>query len=214
MSRSVRRATTLATALTALALAACGSGEDAENQTDASQISERSTETRGDADGALPVPPVSGPSADETRKLLQGRKRVRTPGGGVAYLPVKPRRTSAPPSRSCAVIRDDPGRSLRPPSPGLSARRLDAARIEVRVVLASVDDRCRPDYVRLTIDVNDDPLPPSSTTVKVTKLERPLVIPVPERIRNADVIRASSQMSSTGASSDTVSVLITGERAG
>lgn len=121
------------------------------------------------------------------------------------WLPARPSETTVRPSRGCTGSAKEP----LPPRPGLRARRLGASTLLVRVTFAGVPRRCRPTWIRLTLDVNDDPLPPDAGLFKVAQLRRPLKVAIPPRVRNADVIRASSVMRS-GASSRSTPVLIVG----
>jgi len=148
------------------------------------------------------LPEASGPGADP----LKGRKAVRTPSGGVAYVPTKPKATSVAGSRGC--VTDDEG-DVSPPVPGLRADRLPGNRLAVSITYRALPRKCRPSVVRVTIDVNDDGLAPASDVAPVRGLEQTLTLKIPERLRAADVVRASSE-TREGDSSESVSVLIRG----
>lgn len=156
--------------------------------------------------------PVSSPKSGATSQSkpapaapqiteLAGRRRVTISGGGVAYLPPLPATTVVAPSDSC-VREPDPKRGIDPlpPRPGLRASRVDEGTLLVTITFASIPDNCRPDYVELNLDVNDDPLPPVAGRFALEDVRQPLRIPIPSRVRGADVISASSVISSSGAS--------------
>ncbi len=150
----------------------------------------------------LPKPPkLSGPGAD----LLEGRKAVRTPGGDIAYVPVKPSRTSADASPSCTSQYGE----VLPPTPGVRAERLDGNRLAVEIFFAALPRECLPEGIRVTIDVNDDGLPSATAVFPRRGKRQTLRVQIPERLRAADVVRASSETRS-GRSSEPASVLIVG----
>jgi hypothetical protein len=141
-------------------------------------------------------------------------KSVRVNGGAVVRLPAKPDQVEVPASPACTHGRDGDGSgvTLLPPRPGVRATRIGDDRLLVEVSFGRVPSRCKPSHVRLTIDVNDDPLPPATAIYPVGRLRRPFVVKVPERVAKADVLHASSIMS-TGASSNSTDVLIVGRAA-
>ena len=93
--------------------------------------------------------------------------------------------------------------------PGLRADRLPGNRLAVSITYRALPRKCRPSVVRVTIDVNDDGLAPASDVAPVRGLEQTLTLKIPERLRAADVVRASSE-TREGDSSESVSVLIRG----
>lgn len=139
--------------------------------------------------------------------LLRGTTPVRTPGGGIVYMRPPPQRTMSSPSRACSPS-SEPGPSERPPRPGVSATRLDARRILVAVEFERIPGRCAPDRVRLTIDVHRDYQRPAPLVVSAEKASKPFVVRLPERVRDADVIGASSIRTSSGTFSDSKMVRI------
>lgn len=207
----MRAATGLAVALVAAGALGCG---DEETATDAPPKRDRKPPTKAaESPPTTPeAPPVdrgigsargvgSGPS--ETARA-DGREPIRLPDGSIAYLPVKPTRTQAPPSPSCTADQDG---DVLPPTPRVRARRLQGNRLLIQVSFASLPRRCRPKAVQLSLDVNDDPLGPDSALFPLRRLRKPLVIEIPERVRDADVIRASA-VTRSGATSDANVVLI------
>jgi len=89
----------------------------------------------------------------------------------------------------------------------VGAVRTRPGRLLIRITFAALPRRCRPNRVRISLDVSDDPLSPATALFPLEQVRRPFVIKIPERVRGADVIRASS-ISAAGASSDSHVVLI------
>lgn len=162
--------------------------------------------------------PVTGSEANssssERRRAKRhsrrpGRTSIRTSDGIGISLPDRPERVVAKPSSSCALVEDGDGRgtTLLPPRPGVTAARLSPRRVQVVITFRRLPAECRPTHVRLTVDVNDDPLPPATAVYPWRRVREPLVIGIPQRVRNADVLHASS-ITAEGASSDSAGVLI------
>jgi len=147
-----------------------------------------------------------GPDSRDPDGVLRGRTAVATPGGGYYYAPIKPRATRVEPGYVCKRELGGGEVMLRPPAPGLSAQRL-GPRLVVLDVDAQSPPRCSPKYIRVTFDVNDDPVPPASSLISVGRLDRPLRVLVPTHVAHADVVAASSIMGD-GLSSDSVKVSI------
>lgn len=205
-----------AMAVGVIAASALGCGAEAgEPTTNAAKVGS------GPSSGEVDAPTTRGSRGAEKqpagaqsalrRTQTPGRKPVRLPDGSTAYLPVKPSRTAATPSRSCSRGKDGDGSGTvaLPPTPGVHARRVGSDRLVIRVTFAALPKRCRPNRVRLTLDVNDDPLPPATGLFPLDRVRGPLEVKIPERVRDADVIRASS-ITAAGASSASAAVLIAG----
>lgn len=121
-------------------------------------------------------------------------------------LPVRPTETVAMPSPSCTA--EEPGGERRlPPRPGVRATRVGARQIAVELSFEQIPARCRPYGVEIVVDVNRDPYAPSSRRFPFAEAEQPIVIELPERVADADVVSAETFMRS-GASSDSAAVLI------
>jgi hypothetical protein len=155
----------------------------------------------GEVAGNRDLRPSSAPQPTAPRA-------IRADGGAVVRFPVRPDRTKAPASPACTQGKDGDGSgsSLLPPRPGVRATR-NADRLRVEIFFERVPERCKPSHVRLTVDVNDDPLPPATAVYPMRRVQRPLVIQLPERVVKADVLHAST-VTSSGASSDSATVLI------
>lgn len=197
----------------ALFVAACGEGEDA-------AVSERessqSVVTDTTATSKERPPRSTAPTTDDDRDihdLLRGRKPVRTPGGGLAYLPQKPTASEAAPSQGCVDSEgaESTDANARPPRPGIRAIRLDGRRLRVSVWFRDVPARCTPDRIRITVDVNDDPAVPAGFLYPIDDVAEPFVVTLPERVRDADVISASSISTRGGSFTDSPRVLISGD---
>lgn len=164
--------------------------------------------------GGPSSPSPTGQQPERELPALPGetrpRETVNTADGTVVMLPPRPRRLTALPSPSCTAEAPG-GRELLPPRPGVRATRVGAQQIEVEVSFKDIPARCRPYGVRITADVNRDPLPPSTHRLPFEDVERPLVIDLPERVANADVVYASTWLRS-GASSDSAAVLVAPHR--
>lgn len=162
------------------------------------------------AAGSRPSSATPGRQPAEEAPVPPGRRvpreTVTTADGAVVSLPARPRRLVAAPSPSCTAEAPG-GREFLPPRPGARATRVGARRIVVEISFEDVPARCRPYGVRITVDVNGDPLPPSAHRFPFGDTERPLAVELPERVAKADVVYASSVMRS-GASSDSTAVLI------
>lgn len=195
-----------------ICLAGCGDGGGGSADVNAPVLSETvppgETISPGEPDGNQDN--GSSESSPKTQPrvppVLQGRETARDADGRIVYLPAKPDGLMVPPSRSCTRDEDQ----LRPPRPGLRARRLDERHLLVTINFKSIPGRCTPDYVRLTFDVHRDPLPPSSQMLPIGDTRTPIEVELPERVSDADIVRATSVMTRTGRSSETASVLVAG----
>lgn len=203
--------------LAAIVLARCGADQstppDAQPAQGApaaqpSQVPSQTAPTGAGGGGTT----TGGPASDPLRgdDIVRGRKAVPIPGGGVAYVPVEPKATTLDPSPSCTKAKDGYSghESTLPPRPGLRARRLDGRSVLVTVTFASIPDACRPVRVKLTFDVNDDPLPPAAHLFTLRQLRAPRKITLALDVRAADVVRASS-ITADGTSSESAAVAIT-----
>lgn len=150
---------------------------------------------------------VRNTDRDDPDGVLEGRKAVPIEGGGVYYVPIKPRLETVAPSRTCTHSFDE----SRPPRPGLQAVRSGEGRFRVRVTVVPVPGGCRPKFIRMSFDVNDDLRPPSSPLagplIPVARFTPWLDVSVPDRVKDADVLHAIS-VTGDGRSGDTASVLI------
>ena len=158
-------------------------------------------------DEGIPREPVD-PSNDPDG-FLRGYEKVETPGGGYRYVRVAPRRTVVQPEDSCRESGTGSDLIVRPPAPGLRAVRVDESHVRVDVDARSPEG-CSPEAVQLSFDVTGNTLPAASSTIPVGRLRDPLIVPVPERMRDADVVHASS-ITDSGRTSDSVSVRIVEE---
>lgn len=188
--------------LISIAGAGCGDGEEPGEP--APSGASNSGPTRSD-----PVAPRTTPGTPSS-----GTSPAQTPGPdappGARSLPVKPNTTRTRPSPACSRgANGDGGGTLElPPRPGLSARRTDAGTIQVQVRFARLPRRCLPRAVRITVDVTSDSLAPATTVYPLDKVRNKTVaVALPDRVRGADVVRASS-IAASGASSDPAAVLI------
>jgi hypothetical protein len=132
---------------------------------------------------AEPAPrrePVSG-------KQLEDAKRVRTPGGGWAYIvPTQPSPTATAPTPGC-----DAG---SPQPPGLTARRIDQAGVLVTYRMGGGDENCRAEWVLLTLDVSDDLLSGDQHRLPLARKRwGQIVLPVPRDLADADILVARTR---------------------
>jgi hypothetical protein len=131
--------------------------------------------------------------------------------GAVVILPDRPAETSVPPRSSCRVETFRQGGRRRriffPPRPGIRAHRVDSERLLVNYSFSTVDRRCAPTILELTIDANDDPLPGAGTVARVHGRRGTVPVEVPPDLTNADVVRATAR-TKKGVPSDASAVLI------
>jgi hypothetical protein len=206
-----------ATSLAAVASGCGGNGNGAtgDGGDDSPAIATTTSSSGGpQTAGGPPSPSSAGQQPERELPALPGetrpRETVTTADGTVLMLPARPRQLVAAPSPSCTAEAPG-GRRFLPPRPGVRATRVGARRLEVEVSFKDIPARCRPYGVRITADVNGDPLPPSTHRFPFEDVERPLVIDLPERVANADVVYASTWLRS-GASSDSAAVLVAPHR--
>jgi hypothetical protein len=156
---------------------------------------------RGQNKGRLPK------TAGNTRL---GRTITTASGAVVASPHVHGRPRPEPAEDAPSRFNAKPGTPIAtsiPPSPGITARRFNEATVLVTYDVFSSDPRCRPTNLELTLDVNDDTLPGSSTVAQVRHARGTLTIDVPPYLANADVLRAIAR-SAEGYPSEAASVLI------
>jgi hypothetical protein len=82
----------------------------------------------------------------------------------------------------------------------------------VTISFNEIPPACAPDRIRITVDVNDDPLPPAALVYPASKVEEPFEMTLPARVVDADVISASSIDTRARTMSDSQRVLITSSR--
>lgn len=158
-------------------------------------------------DGSAPDLSSTNPAGDPAG-ILRGRKAVPHPGGGTFYAPIRPRMYEVAAPVSCG--RTDSG-LLRPPRPGLKAKRLGPERVRIRVLLGEAAKQCTPRFIRLAFDVNDDPVPPapprSGPLIPVERFTPWLEVELLDNVVDADVVSASG-VTGDGESGDSARVLI------
>ena len=177
--------------------------------TEPSGLSQTSARTRTDTvTDRLRPSGAADPSRNDAAGLLKGRKAVPAPGGGTFYAPIRPEaRTTASPA-GCA--RNDVGEP-RPPRPGMRAVRVGPDRVRVRVIAGELPDRCRPAFIRLSFDVNDDAVPPgppaSGPLIAVDQFTPWHEVRLLDAVQDADVVSATAVMRD-GESGQSARVLI------
>jgi hypothetical protein len=62
--------------------------------------------------------------------------------------------------------------------------------VVVSYSFAPFESRCRPASLEVVVDDNDDPLPPTGTTERVHDRRGEVRVSLPDRMRDADVVRA------------------------
>jgi hypothetical protein len=138
-------------------------------------------------------------------------RTITTASGAVVTLPRRPRRTSTQPGERCNVkVLRQHGKTRRyflPPNPGITAQRLSDAKVLVAYRVFTADTRCRAANLRLTIDVNDDPVAGSSTIAPVHRAKGTVTIHLPQDLAKADVVHATAR-TKDGYPSEATSVLI------
>ena len=132
-------------------------------------------------------------SGDE---ISRGQPRT-LPNGTVIIPPLPPTQAASAASDICASQGvQDGGPAARAPAPPRPGLRAELGRDVVNVYYDPGDPpgRCRPDYIHILVDVNNDALPPLSRTVRLTRPgERKLTVPVPEFFDSMpDVARATT----------------------
>lgn len=148
----------------------------------------RSDEAGSEPDDAQPAPSTQ-----------TGRKRIRKPGGTVTITPKRPRTYTTPPGRGCVVkeLGLPTGGSKRfafPPRPGIAARRVRNGGVLVSYDVGVVDPRCRPVWLDLSLDVNDDGQSAGGRAVEpVQQRAGQISMAVPSYIREADVVIATAR---------------------
>jgi hypothetical protein len=78
-----------------------------------------------------------------------------------------------------------------PPPPGIAARRVDDDTVLVTYRLGPIDPRCRPVFLELTLDVNDDGESGAGTYARIRQRWGQISMKVPDHMRAADVFIAS-----------------------
>jgi hypothetical protein len=153
---------------------------------------------------AKPVAPA--PPVREKRRLNPppGYRVISRGDGAVVYAPAPPRRRSTAAGDACSADGDGPARPARP---GLSARRVDAGRVQVHVDVAESPGCPKADRVRLSFDVSTDASAPAVASYSAGDVAEAVVVEIPPRVADADVVRATVE-ASDGAASDSASVLI------
>lgn len=193
-----------------MVVAGCGDGDpnpESRSLTEISPPADIGSQTPTDRSGPSSVPGLA--ASNEAADPLKGRKALPAPGGGTFYVPVRPRTGMIAPPTGCA--RNDEG-DLRPPRPGLKAVRVGPGRVRVRVTVGQVRAPCRPKFVRLAFDINDDPRPPgpprSGFLTPIERFTPWRQVRLLDAVKDADVVSATGVMSS-GESGDSARVLIT-----
>jgi hypothetical protein len=183
-------------AVIALALVSgCGS-EDGKKRGDADQASEPSSRTSKPRDPSGRPSPGGGADQRRSERGTRGRQAVPTGAGSAYRLPPPPRRSVTEPGRKCVHTRgpQPPAgrRVVAPPAPGLSAKRAGPTRILVTYRFARLPRSCAPARLKLSVDVSDDTLPGSATSVRVRRRQGSIRLPIPRDLRRADVVRATA----------------------
>lgn len=171
--------------------------------------------TTGVGTGAAGVGPAPGDNTADSGAMneLDGRKARTLPNGAVIYPAPAATEPAAPASSRCAhsKLRTTSGRMVSvtvPPAPGLTARRSGSRDVEVVVVPGNPPRRCRPAFVNLLVDDNDDPHPPVARTVRLRGSQRiRLEIHLFKQMKDPDTARATAVMR-RGRTSRTSSVAI------
>jgi hypothetical protein len=130
----------------------------------------------------------------------KGRKRIEMPSGAVTITPERPRTHATRPGRGCVIkeLSLRTGGSKRfafPPRPGIAAERVDEDAVSVAYDLGAVDPRCRPVWLKLTLDVNDDGQSGATTNARIREPQGEITLEVTDGVRGADVLIASVRTS-------------------
>ncbi len=140
--------------------------------------------------------------------VVQGSQRIELPGGVVVVTPPAPSVTATGPETGCTVVNGPDHQPLGiPPAPGITARRIAPGKFAITYEFAVFDPRCRPSQLRVSVDVNDDPLPPSGTEASIQGRRGRIIVSVPALVADADVARATA-MTAARLTSRSTSVLI------
>lgn len=200
-----------------LGMLGCSSNqaEDESSEVVPSEASTGSDAAQGPRGKSTVIQEPRRPNSDErdrgrARGSPGGKTRV-LPSGAVIRTPPKPQRFSVAPSNGCDRLPlDRDGRTIMavvPPTPGLSARHAGEDKVVVKYGIGQAPSRCRPAFLSVSVDGNDDPYPSINRKVMLTDEYRGRVrVAIPDPI-DADVARATVGARS-GRLSDTVSVLI------
>jgi len=141
-----------------------------------------------------------------------GQKVIRKKSGAVTITPERPTSYRTRPGKGC-VMKEfglPTGGSKRfamPPRPGVAARRVDDGTVIVSYDLGAVDPRCRPAFLQLTLDINDDGQSGAGTHARIRKPRGEISMAAPGHMREADVFIASVR-TSDGLPSESSKVLI------
>jgi hypothetical protein len=208
MRASIRTALLLAS----VSLAACGgdseSSQEGNEQPPSSTVDSPGIAGTQDGDPRTDrrvVPRPTEPDPTEERDT----RTITTPSGAIIITPPRPKATEIRPGKSCVQVRTSARRRVVvPPHPGLRAERSGPTEVTVRYRFPALPPRCRPVALLITLDVNDDGRPGTTSRFQARR-EGVITVGVPTWLRDPppDVARMSA-FSRDGLRSDTGSVLI------
>jgi hypothetical protein len=202
-----------------------------------------STDSRGDranapvrpdnaADkGATETTPAGAEIAQTATNTDTGRKVIRKPSGAVTITPERPTTYKTRPEKRCGsrvvgVFSRDGKRIIgtrrvaMPPRPGVAAERIDDDTVVVSYDLGTVDPTCRPAFLEMTVDINDDGQSGTGVVLadrqssggfgyaRIRQPQGEIVVEVPDYMREADVFIASVRTRDGRPSNDSSRVLI------
>lgn len=206
-----RRAILIGAVLAAATPTACERGRD-EPTTEPPKVSDDSTLADLKAQRARVARRQRADNTAGTPKRItaapKGSQRLEFSDGTVVVTPSAPKVTATRPEAGCKMIERPGERPVGiPPAPGISARRIAPRRFAIRYEFPQVDRSCRPAWVSVIVDVNDDALPGARKVASVSNRRGRIVFSVPAHAADADVARATA-VARTGVPSRSTSVLI------
>jgi hypothetical protein len=149
---------------------------------------------------------------DDSRS--EGRRSRTLPNGTVIY-PARPPATAVQrPTNRCAettvrTLGGDKRRDRVPPPPGVRASFRSARVVVVRIQVGRVPSDCKPSFVNVLVDDQEDPLPPVARTVRLNGRDHvQIAMRLFDQMRAADTVRVTAGMQS-GRIGSTAKVLIT-----
>jgi hypothetical protein len=176
--------------LLCLAAALPGCGGDQPQQVTSTQSAGGTGATPETNDRKTETTSASKPRIVSTAQRFTPGHRVRAPGGAIYITPPRPTLYATVPSPDCVLQKESGRPVLRPPTPGLSARRTARRRVTVTYSFDSFTPRCTPDTIEVSVDVNRNVGGAYSIERSVNGREGTIEMGLPDMWSKADVVIA------------------------